>query len=239
MIQDFVGQQQVPDLTCGGGVRDLHESHVKPVLSPLVALQTTCLWDLAQISPWHPEPILYTKIGSKSLLPINTREQKNKRFFRCFFHIFKIRTKQQWGWGGIKIKLNLSFCLCVFLSSCNVVQYNCQDSQQKINWVWFASHNLYNNVGVGMTYEAEPSNEAGGGTALKVPTKMKDKKKKVDPIMDPIGTAPDKWDKVGDGDTCWDKVLLISLSLPRITSRNLAAGPHDSCSPHQWWNQEA
>ena len=49
-----------------------------------------------------------------------------------------------------------------------------------------------------MTYEAEPSNEAAGGIALKVPTKMKDKKKKVDPIMEPIGTAPDNWDKVGD-----------------------------------------
>ena len=48
------------------------------------------------------------------------------------------------------------------------------------------------------SYEAEPSNDPVGGIALKVPTKMKDKKMIVDPIMEPIGTASDKWDKVGD-----------------------------------------
>ena len=49
-----------------------------------------------------------------------------------------------------------------------------------------------------MTYEAEPSNEAAGAIALKVPTNTKDKKKKVDLIMKHIGTAPDKWEKVGE-----------------------------------------
>jgi hypothetical protein len=33
------------------------------------------------------------------------------------------------------------------------------------------------------SYEAEPSNDPVGGIALKVPTKMKDKKMIVDPIM--------------------------------------------------------
>ena len=48
-----------------------------------------------------------------------------------------------------------------------------------------------------VTYEAGPSNEPAGAIGPKVPTKMKDKKKKVDPMMEPTGTAPDKWDKVG------------------------------------------
>jgi len=57
---------------------------------------------------------------------------------------------------------------------------------------------LYNNEDlpdVNVTYEAGPSNEPAGAIGPKVPTKMKDKKKKVDPMMEPTGTAPDKWDK--------------------------------------------
>jgi len=58
---------------------------------------------------------------------------------------------------------------------------------------------LYNNEdlpGIQVTYEAGPSNEAAGAIGPKIPSKMKDKKKKtVDPMMAPTGTAPDKWDK--------------------------------------------
>ena len=58
---------------------------------------------------------------------------------------------------------------------------------------------LYNNEelpDVNVTYEAGPSNEPAGSIGPKIPSKMKDKKKKVDPMMEPTGTAPDKWDKV-------------------------------------------
>eukprot|EP00092_Neocalanus_flemingeri_P016091 GFUD01017415.1.p1 GENE.GFUD01017415.1~~GFUD01017415.1.p1 ORF type:complete len:352 (+),score=105.88 GFUD01017415.1:52-1107(+) len=57
---------------------------------------------------------------------------------------------------------------------------------------------LYNNEDlpdVNVTYEAGPSNEPTGAIGPKIPSKMKDKKKKVDPMMEPTGTAPDKWDK--------------------------------------------
>lgn len=57
---------------------------------------------------------------------------------------------------------------------------------------------LYNNEDlpdVGVTYEAGPSNEPAGAIGPKIPTKMKDKKKRVDPMMESTGTAPDKWDK--------------------------------------------
>jgi len=57
---------------------------------------------------------------------------------------------------------------------------------------------LYNNEelpDVNVTYEAGPSNEPAGSIGPKIPSKMKDKKKKVDPMMEPTGTAPDKWDK--------------------------------------------
>ena len=60
---------------------------------------------------------------------------------------------------------------------------------------------LYNNEDlpdVNVTYEAGPSNEPTGAIGPKVPSKMKDKKKIVDPMMEPTGTAPDKWDKVID-----------------------------------------
>jgi len=58
---------------------------------------------------------------------------------------------------------------------------------------------LYNNEDlpdINVTYEAGPSNEPSGVIGPKVPSKMKDKKKTVvDPMMEPTGNAPDKWDK--------------------------------------------
>ena len=51
---------------------------------------------------------------------------------------------------------------------------------------------------VNVTYEAGPSNEPAGSIGPKVPSKMKDKKPTVDPMMEPTGDAPDKWDKVVD-----------------------------------------
>ena len=93
MLQDIIEQQQqVPDLACGGGVRDIHESHVNPVLSH--ALQTpnhmslrSCRPSLLRSLPDIQNPFYcpqYKYWQPVSPLPINTRattekaEQKRK-----------------------------------------------------------------------------------------------------------------------------------------------------------------
>jgi len=88
---------------------------------------------------------------------------------------------------------------------------------------------LYNNEDlpdVNVTYEAGPSNEPAGSIGPKVPSKMKDKKPTVDPMMEPTGDAPDKWDKDYEQKT---------LSLNPVVAPTSGTKWHRPSAPKFWY----
>jgi hypothetical protein len=56
-------------------------------------------------------------------------------------------------------------------------------------------HNNEDLPDVGVTYVAGPSNEHARAIGPEIPTKMM--RLRVDPMIESIGSAPDKWEKVG------------------------------------------